>query len=370
MPGRLERAFRHNFENGREVGAAVAVWKDGEEIASFQGGFHDASRSEAWNERTMVLVWSATKGPAAACVLRALENAHVELDSPVAAVWPEFGASGKAHLTFLDVLSHAAGLCAMSDPGIPAFDHAAVTNALAGQEPITEALGRTAYGPRTSGFLFDEIVRRLSGAATLGEFWRREFAEPWGLDFWIGLPDTEAARTAAILPPRSMGNSDDPFLRAFGNPASLTRRAFAGPAGLASPSAMNQAAARRAGFAAFGGIGTASALAKFYSKLAENPPAAATRRVNNGVDMVLHHEISFSAGFMLDPIDASGSKVRQTMGPTLTAFGHPGAGGSLAFADPENGLGFAYVMNQMEPGVLPNDRALNLVAAVYGTNSR
>lgn len=369
VAARLEKAFQRNFECGREVGAAVSVWKDNREIASFHQGFRDAARRDPWTADTIVLVWSATKGPAAACVLRALEISGVPADSPVAKVWPEFAASGKDRITFLEILSHAAGLCAMRNPEVSVFDHPAVVASLAAQAPFAEVVGRPAYGPRTSGFLFDEIVRRLCGVPSLGEFWRQEFAAPLGLDFWIGLPESEGHRTAAMLAPRSLGTPDDPFLQAFADPKSLTRQAFAGPSGLSSPSAMNQPAARSAGLASMGGIGSASALAKFYAHLATAPPHLATQVRNAGLDAVLRHSAAFSAGFLLDPLKADGTKERSTMGPSLTAFGHPGAGGSLAFADPENRLGFAYVMNQMEPGVLPNDRAIQLVRAVYDSNS-
>jgi CubicO group peptidase (beta-lactamase class C family) len=126
-----------------------------------------------------------------------------------------------------------------------------------------------------------------------------------------------------------------------------------------------------------GGIGSAEALAKFYAMLAQGgrwngreylgPQASQwmRQRLTQGPDGVLQMETCFAAGFMMDPLNSSGQKIRSLLGPSRLAFGHAGAGGSLGFADPERGIGFAYVMNQMEPGVLPNDRCLSLVAAVY-----
>ncbi len=374
---RVERAFEANSASGREVGASVSVWKDGHEIVSLAAGHRDAARSEPWAADTVVLVWSATKGPAAACVLHALSAAGLDPETPVASFWPEFAAGGKSRLTVGNILSHSAGLGAMRAEGISILDHTAVVTALAAQEPFAELLPGPAYGPRASGFLMDEIVRRLTGAPSLSSYWQQHFVEPLGLDFWIGLPPSEDARLARMLPPRFTGEPGDPFLRAFSDPASLTRRAFAFPAGLAAASAMNQEAGRRSGLASMGGFGTASALAKFYAVLAAgghwqgrqifSPEALAwmTTRRASGVDEILRHPVTFSAGFMLDPIAPSGHKLRQTMGPSFTAFGHPGAGGSLAFADPETGISFAYVMNQMEPGVLPNDRAHSLVRATF-----
>ena len=174
------------------------------------------------------------------------------------------------------------------------------------------------------------------------------------------------------MPPKS-----DPFYTAFMTPSSLTSRAFSSPRGLHSVAAMNSPEGRTASLGAFGGVGTAHGLAKFYALLAEGGALEGhrlfkpqtldrmTTTITQGPDRVLLLETAFSAGFMRDPVDADGKKVRANYGPSLRAFGHPGAGGSFAFADPENRIAFAYVMNQMEPGVLPGPKALRLVEALY-----
>lgn len=347
----------------------MCVWQNGREVVALHGGTRDAARSEPWREDTLCLVWSATKGVAAACVLHALARHGLGLDERVGTVWPEFACHGKERTTLGELLSHAAGVAVLENPGLSIFAHDAVVAVLAAQAPHG---GAPAYGARTWGFLMDELVRRLEGCP-LGVYWRRALADPLGLDFWIGLPPELEARVATMLVPRAV-REGDPFLEAFQKPDSLTRRAFAGPSGLASPSQMNESRVRQASLPSMGGIGTARALARFYGLLAcggggffdagslESMHTIRTR----GVDAVLRHDIAFSAGFMMDPPDGTGGKVRAVMGPSLRAFGHPGAGGSLAFADPDNGIGFAYVMNQMEPGVLPGGRALRLVRALYG----
>jgi CubicO group peptidase (beta-lactamase class C family) len=141
---------------------------------------------------------------------------------------------------------------------------------------------------------------------------------------------------------------------------------------------MNSASARSASIPSMGGIGSASALAKFYSLLALGgtwrgkkflgPKALGwmSTRLSQGFDKVLQLDTSFSAGFMMDPLDNAGQKSRRLFGPAARAFGHPGAGGSLGFADPENGIGFGYVMNQMEAGVIPGPRAGALVDSLFG----
>jgi CubicO group peptidase (beta-lactamase class C family) len=376
--GRVEAAFARNFESGREVGASVAVWQDGREVLCLCRGWRDGARTRPWTPDTLVLVWSATKGLSSSCVLHALEAAGLDLTVRVADIWPEFAQAGKAFLTVGEVVSHRAGLAALDDKTASLLNHDAVVAAIEKQAPLWNAEEGHGYGPRTYGFLADEIVRRLTGR-TLGDYWRAEFGEPLGLDLWIGLPEKEHDRVAQMLAARAgVSETEEEFAKALADPGSLTRAAFAAPAGPQGATAMNAPAVRSASLPSLGGIGSAAALAKFYAMLAGggewegrryfSPQALdwMTTPLAQGLDLTLRTETAFSAGFMLDPTDADGHKKRRIFGPSRTAFGHPGAGGSLAFADPENGLGFAYVMNQMESGVLPKARALQLVQALYG----
>lgn len=374
---RVQTAFEENFSRGVEVGAAVAVWENGREALCFCQGWRDGARRIPWDPGTLVLIWSATKGLASACVLHALESAGRDLETRVAEFWPDFGQNGKDRITVGEILSHRAGLGALDEQHLSLFDHEGVSQAIARQAPRWKAREGHGYGPRTYGFLADEIVRRLAGLP-LGSYWRREFGEPMKLDLWIGLPEREHARVAQMLPARAgCGDLEDDFHAALADRDSLTRQAFAAPEGPAGISAMNSPTTRAASIPSLGGIGSASALAKFYAMLAQGGAwegreyfsgrarAWMTTRLAQGQDKVLRVETAFSAGFMMDPLDEKGAKKRRTFGPSLTAFGHPGAGGSLGFADPENGLGFAYVMNQMEAGVLPRQRALALVEGLY-----
>ena len=377
---RVEAAFESNFQSGREVGASVAVWQDGREALCFCQGWRDAGRTVPWTPDTLVLVWSATKGLSSACVLHALEAAGLDLSVRVADFWPQFAQAGKEFLTVGEVVSHRAGLAALDDKTASMLDHEAVVAAIEKQAPHWQADEGHGYGPRTYGFLADEMVRRLSGR-TLGEYWRVAFGEPLGLDLWIGLPESQHARVAQMIAARAGSSEGEAeFTKALADPASLARAAFAAPAGPLGATAMNAPAVRSASLPSLGGIGSASALAKFYSVLAnggefegrrffsEQAMDWMTTPLAQGLDRTLCTETAFSAGFMLDPVDAEGRKKRHIFGPSVTAFGHPGAGGSLAFADPQSGLGFAYVMNQMETGVLPKARAIQLVQALYGAD--
>jgi len=375
----VEEAFRRNFDEGREVGAALCVFESGEEVLSLHGGFRDAARQEPWDESTIVLVWSATKAPASACALHAIHEAGLDLETRLADFWPEFAQSGKEQLTLGHVMTHRAGLCALDDAAANLLDRESVVSAIERQRPQLSPEAGPAYAPRVFGFLLDEIVRRLAGGESLGARWRRVFAEPLGLDFWIGLPESEHHRVATILAPKPSppAKADELFLKAFTNSSSLTRRAFASPAGLAAASAMNAPEVRSASLPAMGGIGSARALAKFFAMLASGGTWQGREFLNSeilgwisgeaaqGFDPVLQREMAFAAGFTRDPVDSAGRKLRVMLGPATSAFGHAGAGGSLAFADPDRNLGFAYVMNQMELGVLPHDRCQSLVRALF-----
>ncbi len=378
LTSRLSAPFAENFTELGELGASVSVWRAGCEIVSLAGGWKDRQQTHPWTAETMVLVWSATKGLAAACLLHACQEHGVSPRTPVAALWPEFAAAGKERVTIAELLSHQAGLSGLQTPA-EVMDHAAVASALAAHAPAWPLGEGHGYHPRTFGFLVDETLRRVTGGRKLREYWRTEFGEPLGLDLWIGLPAERTHEPASIFPAKISPPKGDPFYTAFLTTSSLTARAFASPRGLHSVAAMNGPEARGASFGAFGGIGTASALAKFYAMLAAGGALDGrrffqpetldwmTKTLTQGPDRVLLLETAFSAGFMRDPVDAQGHKLRQNFGPSISAFGHPGAGGSHAFADPENRVSFAYVMNQMEPGVLPGPKALRLVDALYAS---
>ena len=169
-------------------------------------------------------------------------------------------------------------------------------------------------------------------------------------------------------------------MRVFADMDSLAYRAFSSPRGLSGISAMNSPEIRAISLPSMGGIATSHALSKFYALLASGGPWEGrvffkketlgwmSTPLAQGFDPVLQREMSFSAGFMMDPIDESGSKIRSLLGPSRTAFGHAGRGGSLGFADPEREIGFGYVMNQMGAGVLPHERCGALVRAFYDSD--
>jgi CubicO group peptidase (beta-lactamase class C family) len=369
---RVAPLFDENFSRLGELGGAVSVWQNGKSVLELQGGFRDAKREMPWTADTIVLFWSATKGLGSACLLHVLQERAIELTGRVAEFWPEFAQAGKNDITLAQLLSHQAGLCAF-DPSVDVLDYPAVIAALEKQAPLWPPGSAHGYHARTFGFLLDELVRRIAGI-TLSEYWRKRFADPLSLDIWIGLPDSEQERVATIYPAKAGGAATPAtFYRDLATPGTLARKTFTSPRGLHAVSDMNKAGNRARPFVSFGGIGSATSLANFYAMLANNgeldgrrfsAPETITQMTTtlvSGLDRVFQIPTAFSAGFMKDPPEAT----RRIFGPSELAFGHPGAGGSHAFADPEHGISFAYVMNQMEQSLLPNEKSLRLVDAIY-----
>ena len=369
---RLAPLFEENFTRFGELGAAVSIWQNGKPVLDLHGGFRDRKHERPWTPDTIVLVWSATKGLASACLLHLLQERGLELKHRVAEFWPEFAQAGKSEITIAQLLSHQAGLCALDTP-VDVLDYAAVIAALEKQAPLWPPGTAHGYHARTFGFLLDELVRRLS-ASTVSEYWRKTFGDPLELDIWIGLPESEEERVATTYAAKAGGTAAPAeFYRDLVTPGTLARKVFTSPHGLHSVSAMNSRENRARPIVSFGGIGSASSLAKFYAMLANGGEldgrrffahetiAQMTTTLASGFDRVFQIPTAFSAGFMKDPTETP----RRIFGPSPLAFGHPGAGGSHAFADPDNRISFAYVMNQMEQSLLPNEKSLRLVDAIY-----
>jgi CubicO group peptidase (beta-lactamase class C family) len=369
---RLAPLFEENFSRFGELGAAVSVWQNGKSVLELHGGLRDAEREMSWTADTIVLFWSATKGLGSACLLHLLHERGVELTRRVAEFWPEFAQAGKSEITLAQLLSHQAGLCAL-DGTVDVTDYPAVIAALEKQAPLWPPGTAHGYHARTFGFLLDELVRRIAGT-TISEYWRKAFADPLDLDIWIGLPDSEQERVATIYAAKAGGPvAPAEFYRDLATPGTLARKTFTSPRGLHAVSAMNSRENQTRPIVSFGGIGSAISLARFYAMLANGGELAGHRfftertiaqmatTLVSGIDRVFQIPTAFSAGFMKDPPEAT----RRIFGPSPLAFGHPGAGGSHAFADPEHGISFAYVMNQMEQSLLPNEKSLRLVEAIY-----
>lgn len=366
-------AFVQNFEHDVELGASLAVEVGGRRVVDLWGGFADATARKPWEENTVGVVFSNTKPATALCAHLLTDAGLLDLDRPVAHYWPEFAAAGKQAVTVRMLLDHSAGLPALREP-LPdgaAFDWEAMTSRLALEAPFWAPGTRLGYHGLTFGWLVGEVVRRVAGAS-LGDFFRERIATPLGLDFWIGLPEAEEPRVATIVPARPAEQPRNAFERAVAQePESVSALYFRNTGGW-RPSGFNSRRGHAAQLGAAGGITNARALARLYGVLAMDDgrllrPATLARaaEVSSATheDVCLRVPTRFAAGFMRQMDNRARGLDSACFG--RDAFGHVGAGGSLAFASPRLKLGFGYTMNHMGPGVLLNARADRLVRAVH-----
>jgi CubicO group peptidase (beta-lactamase class C family) len=366
---RVRRVFEKSFDGG-EVGAAVAITLDGRPVVDLWGGFADAARTRPWQRDTIVNVYSTTKGVTAICAHRLVEAGRLDLDAPVARYWPEFAQAGKERMPVRFLLSHQAGLPAVRKilPQDALYDWNAMCEALAAETPWWEPGTKHGYHALTYGFLVGELIRRIDGRS-VGGYFRDELALPLGLDFWIGLPGREHVRCADMIPAPPTAEGAEDVLEQFSRNASeMVRLTFNNPPGRRGH--VNSPEWREAEIPAGNGHGDARSLARLYGALAcggtldgvhvlsqEAIDRARTEQAF-GKDEVLGFPMRFGLGFML-------RHDLMPLGPNTSAFGHAGAGGSIAFADPEARIGFAYVMNQMQGGTTGDPRGFRLIGAVY-----
>jgi len=368
----VRTAFERNFDELGDVGAAVSVRLDGETVVDLWGGVADPATGRAWDRDTAALVFSTTKGFTAVCALLLWQRGELDLDAPVAEVWPEFAAEGKGAVTTRHLLSHQAGLPAFDLPITVEECHDAdlVAARLAAQAPRWEPGTAHGYHALTYGWLVGEVVRRVSGRS-VGRFLADEVTGPLGLETWLGLPPELEPRVAMLQPMRlddlesiQLDERTQALTAALLDPDTLTHRVFFNPPVDLNGDAFNSAALHQAEWPAAGGITTARSLAQLYGELAcdrllaAGTLDAATTPLVDGPDRVLIVRSSFGLGFALP------SEVVR-YGPTGHGFGHDGAGGSVGFADRRVGIGFGYVMNQMGISLGVDERVDGLVRAVY-----
>ncbi len=361
-------AFTENFDTRGEVGAAVCVYFDGRPVVDLWGGLADPTNGVRWSEDTLVLVYSATKGVTATCANLLVQRDLLDPDATVSSIWPEFAANGKRDITVAQVMSHQAGLPLVEGEFTleQALTWQTMVDALATQAPIWEPGTKHGYHMRTYGWLVGEIIRRSDPKRrTPGTFWREEIAEVIGADFWIGLPAALEPRVAQLVPPKlDLREALEPF-----GDDLLLARVFSNPGGHFNYDQMwNTRALHAAELPSSNGIGNARGLARLYAScigeldghrtLTSETVARASLEQACGKDEVLMSESCFGLGYML------GRSFGAANPPD--AFGHAGAGGSLAFADPDTGVSFAYVMNDLRFDMTEGDpRSEQLVRALY-----
>lgn len=369
----VRRQFALNFREGRELGAACTIYFRGQLVVDLWGGWRDPSAGAPWLPDTLVLVFSTTKGLSAMTLALAHSRGWLDYDERVSTYWPEFAQCGKESITVRQLLSHQAGLCAIADP----LDLATLANpdrladVLAKQAPRWQAGASQGYHAISLGLYEGELIRRIDPQGrSLGQFFQEEIAGPLGAEFYISLPaSVPDDRIAAIQMPGVVEllfrRRNYRFAAAFLNPRSLTRRAFYNPPpGLGIDYRVPEN--RGIEMPAAGGYGQVRAIAQAYSAFAEGgaelglspatlqaltappvPPQQGWR------DLVLRTEVAFSLGFHRP-------HGRLQFGSSRRAFGTPGLGGSMGFADPDAHIGFAYAPNRLgfHQGNDPRQKAL------------
>lgn len=373
---RVREVFEDHFRRGREIGAAVAVLHDGEKVVDLWAGWADLAQSRPWQRDTIANVYSCTKAMAALCAHQLVERGRLDLDTPVAEYWPDFAQRGKGRMPVRWLLSHRSALPAVREilPPEALYDWNQITAALAAEEPWWEPGTAHGYHAVTFGWLVGEVVRRIDGRS-LGTYFRDEVARPLGLDFHIGLDAGEHGRAADLsdlaaaadeLVPEALGLMQV----ILAEPDGITSRAFLNPPSMAL--GPNNAEWRSAEIPGANGHGSARDLARVYGALAQGGDldgvhvldkagiARCATEQSFGPDLVLQVPTRFGLGFMLTQ-----ERRDARFGPNPGAFGHPGAGGHLGFADPAAGIGFGYVINRMGPHILLDPRATALIEAAY-----
>ena len=352
---RVRDSFLNGFTAGREVGASVAVVVNDELVVDLWSGYRDRRKSHPWTKNTLCCMFSMTKAMSALCVLQAIADGLLDLDKTVDHYWPEFAVNGKSRTTVRHVLSHRAGLIGFHEPVDKDiyYDWTRVVQALAAEEPWWTPGEQHGYHARTFGYLLGELLLRVSGK-NIGPWFAEHLAQPNSLDFFVGLEKSEIERCADMLPARVRPGEEKEWppamremLNDYYDKDTPTGAAFQNPSFGAGY--MNSEQFRRAEMPAMNGHGTARSVARLYSMIDRILPADLLREAltthSVGPDVVLKSVTHFGLGFMLHHPDAP-ICIRPG------SFGHAGAGGSMAFYDPAAKLGFCYVMNQMQEGVV------------------
>ncbi len=360
----VRRAFERNFRERRELGAAFAVVRDGRPVVDLWGGAADRAAGRCWQQDTLQLVFSGTKGFVSVCLLILLERGLLDLDAPVARYWPEFG---KPAIRIRDIVAHTARLPGLEVPvGIDdILDARRMARLLAEQSPNQDRRAAHCYHALTFGWLCGEVIRRVSGLSA-GAFFAREVAGPLGLELWIGLPAEFESRVSRLELHAGWGAASfldpalwarDPLVQSiWGNPATFTVETMP----------WNRPSHHAAEVPGANAIGTARSIARLYGCLASggaplvSPQTVVLGRtaLADGYDEVHEARRRTGIGFQLQ------TDVMQ-FGPPADAFGHTGAGGSSHGAWPAQRVGYSYAMNLMHDDRSGDDRAQRLLAALW-----
>jgi CubicO group peptidase (beta-lactamase class C family) len=369
----VREAFVENFDRRRELGGACCVYLWGQKVVDLWGGIRNRRTGDPWQQDTMVVVHSATKGLAAMTLAIAHSRGWLDYDERIATYWPEFAQHGKDRITVRQLLAHQAGLFAIDEPVNRSVvaDLDRLATVLARQKPAWEPGTRQAYHALTLGFYEGELLRRIDPRhRSLGQFFQEEIAAPLGEDVYLLLPEeVPNARLATLATPspfRMLTGFPLRFMVEAMNPRSNIHRALVKNPGAAVYQDAQRIHARGLEVPSGGGVGTARGIAHAYSVFATGGPELGLRR--DTLDLLAAPAVAPSCGFYDECMKADGIQFSLGFMKSTPAFpfggarsfGAPGSGGALGFADPDAGIGYAYVTSQMGTALTgdPRDVAL------------
>lgn len=366
VPGfeKVREQFEEHFESEGEVGAALCIEYKGKKVVDIWGGHQDGAKTKSWDENTLTNVWSTTKGAMAATIANLVSLNLLDYSSPVAEYWPEFAVFGKENITVAQLFSHQAGLAGLeSELAVDElFDVESVANRLAERAPQWEVGTRSGYHALSIGYLAEELVRRVTGR-TLSEYFNEVISGSLELEFYMGLPCDRENQVSEMLNDGYLETNQSTFNQ-------IQKETLINLP--TSPNLPNERRWRAMGIPSAGGTANARGVAGLYSHLLSDfhskteDIAIASRetllkaqsvQIDN-VDLILGFPQQWGIGFSVNA--ASGF-----YGPSKSAFGHHGWGGSSGFVDPEKDIAFGYVMNYLRDVVRGDPRASNLIRETY-----
>jgi len=361
---KMAQILSANIDSGADVGASAAVMLEGELVVDIWGGWVDEAHSAPWGRDTITNVWSSTKTQMALCALMLVDRGLLDVDAPVATYWPEFAANGKEGVLVRHLLSHTSGVSGWDQPITveDIYDWEKSTAKLAAQAPWWEPGTASGYHALNQGHLVGEVIRRITGKK-LGEFFRDEVAQPLGIDFHIGLAESEFGRISNVIPPPPM-----PIDMASLDPNMVVVKTFTGPAPGAEASWTKEW--RQADIGAANGHGNARSLAVAQSAISNGGVVHGTKLLSpetieqifrvqaEGIDQVLMVPSKFGIGYGLP-----NETFAFLEGRKICVWG--GWGGSLVINDLDNRMTITYVMNRMESGLVGDFRGSALVEAAF-----
>tara|TARA_Y100001970_G_scaffold220795_1_gene271275 strand:+ start:560 stop:1771 length:1212 start_codon:yes stop_codon:yes gene_type:complete len=369
---KVYEAFSGVMASGFETGAALAIEYQGQMVVNLWGGHQDANKTKAWEENTLVNVFSVTKGVTATCISRLIDQNQLDPNKSVGHYWPEYSCNGKEDTKVSDLLCHRAAMFGFKD-GIPAGsfqDWEKFTKQLQMQAPYRKPGKTQGYHALTFGWLVGELIRRVDGRS-VGKYFKEEIADPLNIDFHIGLNDSEFARCADMLMiDRDNIKLPGQFLKYVPNfilPQRLRdfKKALLSGDFLEAfqeregddNNYVNSSDWRMAEIPSANGHGTASSLATLYgilsngcsrdgiSIMSEASMRHAISPHSSGPDSVLFGApIKFGLGYELAQGIANVGNISPHLNNNM--FGHAGVGGAVGFGDPDKGIGYGFICNQ------------------------